>query len=100
MWEQTLAVFIVLGLLIGSLWLLRRKGFASGGLRLARAGAGAGRHMEVVERMPLTPHHSLHLVRVDERLILIGVSPTGCASLDAFPAALKGAAAGGRERGA
>jgi len=83
MWEQTLAVFFVLGLLVASLWLLRRKGFASLKLGFARSVGGAKR-MELLERMPLTPHHSLHLVRVEDRLILIGVSPQSCALLDAF----------------
>ncbi len=90
MWEQTLAVFIVLGLLISSLWLLRRKGFASVKLGFAHK-AGEGRRIELLERMPLTPHHSLHLVRVEDRLILIGVSPSSCASLDSFAAFRSGA---------
>ena len=83
MWEQTLAVFIVLALLISSLWLLRRKG-SWAGMKLGFAGSGTARRMELLERMPLTPHHSLHLVRVEDRLILIGVSPSSCASLDSF----------------
>ncbi len=83
MWEQTLAIFLVLGLLIGGLWLLRRKGFASVRLGLA-PGARGGRRMELLERMPLTPQHSLHLVRVEDRLILIGVSPGSCSQVDSF----------------
>ena len=58
---------------MSSLWLLRRKGFASVKLGFARSGAG-DRRMELVEQMPLTPHHSLHLVRVEDRLILIALS--------------------------
>jgi flagellar biosynthetic protein FliO len=91
MWEQTLAVFIVLGLLLTSLWLLRRKGFARVKLGFASSVGGA-RRMELVERMPLTPHHSLHLVRVDDRLVLIGVSPQSCASVESFPVLARGAA--------
>ena len=83
MWEQILAIFIVLGLLISGLWLLRRKGFASVKLGLAK-GLGGARRMELLERMPLTPQHSLHLVRVEGRLILIGVSPGSCAQVDSF----------------
>lgn len=87
MWEQTLAVIVVLGLLVGSLWLLRRKGFASVKLGF---GASHSRRLELVERMALTPQHSLHLVRVEDRLLLIGLSPQSCASLAAFPAAANG----------
>lgn len=83
MWEQTLAVFIVLGLLVLSLWLLRRKGIATVKLGFAASGGGF-RHMEVLERVALTPQHSVHLVRLDDRLILIGISPSSCTSLDSF----------------
>jgi hypothetical protein len=36
------------------------------------------RQLCVVERIPLTGHHSLHLVNCAGRLILVGVSPAGC----------------------
>ena len=84
MWEQTLAIFLVLGLLAGSLWLLRRKGFAA--VNLGFGGAASSRRMELVERLALTPQHSLHLVRVEGRFILIGVSPQSCTSLESLPA--------------
>jgi flagellar biogenesis protein FliO len=85
MWEQTLAIFIVLVLLISSLWLLRRKGFAVVNLGFA-SGVSSAKRMELVERMALTPHHSLHLVRVEDRMILIGVSPQSCVPVDSFSA--------------
>ena len=40
--------------------------------------------MQVVERMPLTANHSLHLVKIQDRVILIGVSPSGCHQIDSF----------------
>lgn len=83
MWEQTLAIFLVLGLLIGGLWLLRRQGIASVRWGSAKTLRGA-RRMELLERLPLSPQHSLHLVRVEDQLILIGVSPASCAQLDCF----------------
>lgn len=82
--NQTVAVFLVLGLLLSLVWLLRRKGMASVNLGLVRR-AGRQRHMQVVERVPLTANHSLHLVRVQDRIILIGVSPSGCNQIDSFP---------------
>ena len=82
--QQVVAVLAVLGLLGGSLWWLRRKGLAQfGGAALRRKGT---RRMEVIERLPLTPQHSLHLVRVAEKTILIGVSPAGCTVLESLPA--------------
>jgi len=78
--QQILAVLFVLGLLGGTLLWLRSKGmvrFTGGGLR--RSG---GRRMQSIERLPLTPQHSLHLVSVSGRILLIAVSPGGCTVLD------------------
>jgi flagellar biosynthetic protein FliO len=81
--QQVVAVLAVLGLLGGSLWWLRRKGLAQfGGAALRRKGA---RRMETIERLALTPQHSLHLVRVGEKTLLVGVSPAGCALLESLP---------------
>ncbi len=95
MWQQTLAIFLVLGLLITGLWLLRRKGFATVRLGLTK-GLGGVRRMELLERMPLTPQHSLHLVRVEDRLILIGVSPGSCAQVDCLSGPRSNAEGAGR----
>jgi flagellar biosynthetic protein FliO len=83
--EQTLAVFLVLALLILALWFLRRKGLAKVNLAVGGRRTAAGR-IQVVDRKPLTASHSLHLVRVQDRLILIGVSPGSCQALHTFVA--------------
>lgn len=44
--------------------------------------AGRLRRLMLVERLPLGAHHSIHLVRLGDRAILIGVSPAGCALLE------------------
>lgn len=46
----------------------------------------AGRALAVVERVPLSPHQSLHLVRFNNRMLLIACWPNGCALLQAEPA--------------
>jgi len=74
--QQTLAVFAVMALLAGMVWWLRGRG----GVRWTRA--KSARRMELIERMPLTQHHSLHVVRASGRTMLIAVSPSGCALLD------------------
>ena len=78
--SQTIAVFAVLALLAAALWWLRRKGYA------AFAGAGArlksARRMELVERLQLTPQHSLHLVRLGEASILVAIFPSGCTVIE------------------
>ena len=72
---MVLAVFALLGAL---LWFLKRRGLAS--LNVSRRG-GNGRRVEVLERVPLTPQHALHLVRVSDKVLLIGTAPSGCTLL-------------------
>ncbi len=83
---QIIAVFFVLVLLAATLWLLRRKGLATVNTVLAKR--SKQKFMQVVERAPLTANHSLHLVRIGDRIILIGVSPSGCQGIDSFAAPL------------
>ena len=73
--QQILAVFLVLGLLGGVLWLLRSRGMAYP-RRAARR--KAERHLESIARQPLTPQHSVHLVRVSDHAVLLALSPSGC----------------------
>jgi flagellar biosynthetic protein FliO len=80
MFEQLSIVAIVLGVLCGGLWLLKQKGWAQTSIRRSR---GDGRpRLEVIDRLSLTPHHSLHLVRLADRILLVGLSPNGCNLLE------------------
>ena len=79
--QQALSVVLVLGLLGGALWWLRRKGMAQFALKTP---GGKRRAIQVVERLALTPQHSLHLVRVADRTMLIAASPAGCSILEGF----------------
>jgi len=79
--QQALSVVLVLGLLGGALWWLRRKGMAQFALKTS---AGKRKSIQVIERMALTPQHSLHLVRVADRTMLIAASPAGCSILEGF----------------
>ena len=78
--QQVLSVVAVLALLGGALWWLRRVGLAQFAVR--GAGGSKTRCMKVIERLALTPQHSLYLVRVADRTILIAASPGGCSILD------------------
>jgi flagellar biogenesis protein FliO len=78
--EQLFAVAGVLMLLGGVLYFLRSKGMVRFGLKAA--GAAKGRQLQSIERLPLTSQHSLHLIRVYGRTVLIAVSPGGCSVLD------------------
>jgi len=80
--RQILAVSGVLLMLAASLWWLRRRGLARCGRRSARG--ARTRTLEAVERLALGPQHSLHLVRLSGRGLLVGISPAGCAVLESF----------------
>jgi len=78
--QQVIAVIAVLAGLGASLYVLRSKGmvtFAGRGSNAANA-----RRLQSIERLPLTAQHSLHLVRVAGRVLLIAVSPGGCSLLE------------------
>jgi flagellar biosynthetic protein FliO len=77
--QQAFSVLVVLCLLGGTLWWLRRKGIAA--LSFRAPGGAKHRSIQVVERMALTPQHSLHLVQVEGRTMLIAASPGGCTIL-------------------
>ena len=75
--QQLMMVLAVFALLGGLLWLMRRRG----GFAFSPRRTGA-RQVEVLERVPLTPQHSLHLVRVAGKVVLIGTAPHACTLLD------------------
>jgi flagellar biosynthetic protein FliO len=81
--QQIAAVAVVLGLLGAALWWLRRRGFAA----VFPAGRSAGRRLESLERLSLGPQHTLHLVRLHDRALLVASSPAGCALIHDLPAA-------------
>ena len=76
--EQIGPVIVVFALLGAILWWLRRRGLAHIAFPGVRAPRGGARQLELIERLPLTPQHSLHMVRAGGRTLLIGVAPTGC----------------------
>jgi flagellar biogenesis protein FliO len=82
MLQQTLAVFLVLGLLLVTFWLLRRQGLATlvdslpGLKRLG--GRPTSKQICMIEKLALTPQHSLHLVSIEDRMFLFATSPSGC----------------------
>ena len=68
--------------LLAALWLIRRRGiprvFDRGPARRTRA-------LHAVERLPLTPQHTLHLLRVqfqgEGRELVVATHPAGCTTL-------------------
>jgi flagellar biogenesis protein FliO len=77
-----LSVVAVLTLLLGAAWWIRRSaGLGAGGLlRISKA----MRTMTVVERLPLTPQHSLVVVSLGAERLLVAVHPAGVSVIDRF----------------
>jgi flagellar biosynthetic protein FliO len=75
--EQALMAILVIAALVLVLWLMQRKGTA----QFVFSRSGAQKNLQVIERLHLTPQHSVHLVRIGERTLLLGVSPSGCTLL-------------------
>ena len=67
------ALGLVLGLLGGALWTVRRWDIKLPG----RVAVGAGRRVELIERLPLDARRSVALIRRDGREHLILVGPEG-----------------------
>jgi flagellar biosynthetic protein FliO len=76
--QQIAAVAVVLLLLGATLWVLRRRGLAGVSLR----NKSAGRRIVCLERLPLGPQHTLHLVRVGDTELLLACSPSGCSLVE------------------
>lgn len=78
--RQIAAVMLVFAMLGAALWILRRGGslrFTRG----ARPSGGRVRSLEALERLALTPQHSLHLVRIGGREVVVATYPQGCVLL-------------------
>ena len=88
--QQIVAISLVLGLLVGTLTLLRRRGLAQFSPRL-RLRSSRPKEIQVIERVSLSPQHSLHLVNVRDDVFLIGTSPSGCNKIACFAASEDGA---------
>ena len=74
--QQIVMVLAVFALLGGLLWVLKRRG------SLQFPGRRPSARLEVLERVPLTPNHALHLVRISGKVVLIGTAPSACTLLD------------------
>lgn len=82
-----LAVFVLLGF---TLWWLKRKGAIQvasflPARRAARRTRGGERLLDRVEGLQLSPTHSLSLIRMADRGILIGISPAGFYLIESSP---------------
>ncbi len=75
--DQLLAVGFVLCIALAAAWAIRRRQGAH--LRWPASRKPAQREVAVLERLPLTGQHTLHLVRVGKSTLLVGTHPMGIA---------------------
>jgi flagellar protein FliO/FliZ len=72
-----LALLLVLGLMAGTVWVLRRSGLAPQG--------GANRLLRVVSQLSVGPRDRVLVVEAGERWLLLGVSAAGITRLGTLP---------------
>jgi len=85
--RQMAAVGVVMAVFAAVLWLLRRGGLAQARgwtAALLRARGPAPRTLERLERLPLSAQHTLHLVRLGERALLLASTPAGCTLVESI----------------
>lgn len=74
--QQIAAIAFVFSLLGGALWWLRGRNMAAFGP--ARPSTS---RLQVIDRIRLTPQHSVHILRAGDRELTIAVHPAGCTLL-------------------
>jgi hypothetical protein len=82
---QITAVAGVFGLLFAVLWWLRHRGFAQITGFKPFSIRQSTRRMERIEKLVLSPQHTLHLIRLGETALIVAASPAGCSLIRALP---------------
>lgn len=85
--RQVCSVLLVFSLLGMALWALRRSGRVSFRGLAGKRTQGHTRSMIAVERLSLTAQHTLHMVRIDGREVLVATHPQGCTMITTQAAA-------------
>ena len=81
--RQSLAITFVFALLWAALWLLRKKGAIRFG---SRKWSGERGVLESRGKLALSQQHSIHLVRIGQRDMVLALHPSGVTLLAEFPA--------------
>ena len=76
--RQALAIGFVFALLWAALWLLRRKGTLN--IRMPRSSRDRGL-LESRAKLNLSATHSLHVIRADDRQLVVAIHPSGVSLL-------------------
>jgi hypothetical protein len=89
LYPQFWGILAVFALLAFMLWLLKKKGAVRMAAFLPRWSVGRQRGeerlLERIDGLQLSPTHSLSLIRMADRAILIGISPGGFCLVESSP---------------
>jgi hypothetical protein len=90
LFSQSIGILAVFALLGFTLWWLKKKGAIQMAAflpsrRIASRARGGKRLLERVDGLRLSPTHSLSLIRMADRGILIGISPGGFCLIESSP---------------
>lgn len=77
--EQIGAILLVFVLLFGLMWIVRRKELVASASSLFASRAGG--RMKVVQRIGLTPQHSVFLLEIESRTVVLATYTGGCSVL-------------------
>lgn len=80
MFRQVSSVLFVFALLGFALWALRRWNHPG------RQTPSRGRCLQSIERLSLSPQHSLHVVEIDGSRLVVATHPQGCTLLKEWKA--------------
>jgi flagellar biosynthetic protein FliO len=78
--RQVSAILFVFALLGAALWALRRWN------NPGRQTPSRGKSLQSIERLSLSPQHSLHLVEIDGGRFMVATHPQGCTLLKEWKA--------------
>jgi flagellar biogenesis protein FliO len=77
--RQFAGIALTLAMLAAALWWLRKKG------NLAWRGGPSARMIDVIESRTLAPGHTLHMVRLADRVMALATHGGGCTLLESRP---------------
>jgi flagellar biogenesis protein FliO len=89
--RQIVSVLVVFALLGATVWSLRRSGKISFAGFTRKWTPAPTKAFTAVERLTLTPQHTLHLIRIHGQELLVATHPQGCSVMNTTDQA-KGAA--------
>ena len=84
-YRQFIGIAVVLGGLVALLWFAKKRGAANWNFRRS----DGDRLVRIVERVSLTPQHTLFVLDIAGRTTLLATSPGSCQIVSELPASVR-----------